>query len=130
MSAEIEGETLTSFQVSPDGTQFRLNLRDAEGGPASVTLPTDCLNQLVMTMPRIAAEALCARFHDNSLRLVYPIGDWTIESALGDPKLILTLRTPDGFEIAFAIDSEDIARMGVVAAEREVASRYHQTAAN
>ena len=130
MSAEIEGKTLTSFQVSPDGTQFRLNLRDSEGGPASITLPTDCLNQLVMTMPRIAAEALRLRYRDNSLRLVYPISDWTIESALGDPKFILTLRTPDGFEIAFAIGQEDIARMGVVVANRVIVTRYHQTAPN
>jgi hypothetical protein len=65
MSAEIEGKAPTSLQVYPDGMQFRLNLRDAGGGRASVTLPADCLNQLVTTMPRIAAEALRARYRDN-----------------------------------------------------------------
>jgi hypothetical protein len=54
MSAEIDGKALTNFQVSRDGTQFRLNLQDAEGGLASVTLPTDCLNQLVTSLNELS----------------------------------------------------------------------------
>ena len=101
---DIEAETLTTFEVTPDGRRIRLNAAAADGGPVSLSLPSECLNQLAMTLPRMASEALRRRYNDDSLRIVYPTGAWRIERGAGDgDSFILTLGTPDGFEVSFAI---------------------------
>src|SRR5262245_15461473 len=109
MPKEIDADAVTTYEVTADGMQFRLNLRQPSGEAAVITLPTDCLNQLVMTMPCIAAEALRKRYRDGSLRLVYPLGDWSLATSDGDTHLILTLGTPDGFRIAFALLASEVA---------------------
>ena len=111
MATLIEGEEVTAFEVTPDGAYFRLNFRDSEGKAGAISLPSECLNQLVLTMPCIAAEALQKRYHDSSLRLVYPLSSWSLATTGDDnPQLILTLGTPEGFQIAFAIAKREIAR--------------------
>lgn len=114
MAKDIEGTALVNFEVAPDGERFRLNVRDTEGGTAALSLPTECLHQLVMTLPRMAVRALQERHGDKTLRLVYPLGGWNVEQAAGGPTLILTLRTPDGFEVAFGVREDDLAAMGDV----------------
>jgi hypothetical protein len=70
MKSKIEAEGLTTYEISSDGLRFHLNLKQLSGGSASLTRPSECLNQLVMTMPRIAVEVLRKRYRDNSLRLI------------------------------------------------------------
>src|ERR1700736_1709975 len=101
---EIEAETLTTFELAPDGSRVRLNGAAADGCPVSLSLPSECLNQLAMTLPRMASEALQRQYNDNALRMVYPACTWRIEpGAGGGDSFILTLGTPDGFEVSFAI---------------------------
>ena len=122
---EIFGKRLTTFEIDPDGDYFRLNFSDTEGKPASVTLPTDCLNELVMTMPRIATTALRIKHNDSSLRLVYPLGDWQLEEAPGHSCLILTMKTPDGFSVSFKVGRGDIEEIAELAAGTSVAMLTH-----
>jgi hypothetical protein len=107
----IDGKRLTSFDVAPDGSLFRLNLIDAEGKAVSVALPTGCLDELLMTLPGIIKRAMRAKYSDNSMRLVYALGEWQLETATGDERLILTLRTTDGFDVAFALSRCDLEAM-------------------
>lgn len=79
MSLDIEAETLTTFEIADDGSRVRILAKTADGTPASVSLPADCLSQLMMTLPRIALQALHRRLHDATLRIVYPAATWTIE---------------------------------------------------
>jgi hypothetical protein len=109
--ASIDGKRLTSFGVAPDGSSFRLNLIDAEGKAVSVALPAGCLNELLMTIPRIITLAMHAKYGDNSMRLVYALGAWHLEAAAGDECLILTLRTTDGFDVAFSLSRRDLELM-------------------
>jgi hypothetical protein len=55
---EMTASALTTFEVALDGSSVRLNLLDQEGRPASVTLPAQCVNQLLMTIPRMVETAL------------------------------------------------------------------------
>jgi hypothetical protein len=107
----IDGKRLTSLDVAPDCSFFRLNLIDAEGKAVSVALPTGCLNELLITLPRIITRAMHAKYGDNSMRLVYALDEWQLETATGDERLILTLRTTDGFDVAFALSHRDIEAM-------------------
>jgi hypothetical protein len=105
--AEIEGRDLTTFDVAPDGRRFRINFTDAAGRPSALTLPTECLNALLMTLPRIASRALHARYQDSSLRIVFPAEEWRLEGG-DNGRLILTIGTCGGFEASFLLAREDL----------------------
>jgi hypothetical protein len=105
--ADIDGRRLTTFDVTADGGSFRLNLIDAEGQPAAVTLPSECLNELLMTLPRIATQALKARYNDSSLRLVFPALEWQVEAS-GDCSVIVTIGTGGGFEASFVFTRDHL----------------------
>ena len=112
----IRGSALRDCSVEPDGTRIRLGLFDAAGVPTDVTRPSECLTQLVMTLPQLAAEALRRRFRDDTLRLVYPLGDWRLESTPDGSGLILTLGTADGFSVSFVLPPERLGEMAEAAA--------------
>jgi hypothetical protein len=105
--AEIEGRQLTTYSVASDGKRFSLNFTDSEGRPAAVTLPTECLNELLMTLPRMISEALRARYRDSSLRLVFPAEQWQLAHG-EDSRLILTIGTSGGFEASFAFEPDQL----------------------
>ena len=78
-----------------------------DGTPHRIVLPFDWLTSLLMTLPRMLQTALDARFPDGSLRFVHQLGAWRIEQAAASAGLILKLCTPDGFEVAFALNDHD-----------------------
>lgn len=104
---EIVGKGLTDCQVDPTGVSFRLNVESVDGHPASVILPVDCLRALLMTLPHVIEKALKARYKDDTLKVVYPMGSFSLEAAAGSNRTILTMNTPDGFKISFALTPED-----------------------
>ena len=107
----IEAVALTTFEVAQDGTQVRMNVENRNGDPAAVDLPLDALRQLVMTLPTMAQQALRRRTGDETSRLVFPIGQWRLESTGMQDQLILTLSTPDGFSVSFALPADEASRM-------------------
>jgi len=108
---EINGTSLTTCQVAPDGSAIRLNFKSACGEPASLTLPIKCVQQLLMTLPHAASMAIRAKYRDDTLRVIFPLSDWRLEKAGGAAELILTLNTKDGFEVAFSLEKEAIRQM-------------------
>lgn len=124
---KLEGSSLSSLRLSPDGLSVALTLSNEKGEPVSLCLPTACLQQLLLTIPSVIRKSLQIRFRDNSLRHVYPLGDWTIEEA-GAGSVILTMYTPDGFEVAFAFNAAIAEELGgaledAPAQRRSMASR-------
>jgi hypothetical protein len=112
MAKEIEATCLTSFEIESDGARVRLNLQDSGGEAGSVVLPAQCINQLLMTLPEMARQALRAQTRNEALRLVFPTRSWTLERADVEGKAILTMRTDDGFEVSFVLDPPDITGLG------------------
>jgi len=47
------------------------------------------------------------RYGDPTLWIVYPVGEYAIETAHGSERVILTMRTPDGFGVSFALNARD-----------------------
>ncbi len=108
---EIVGKNLTTCQVDSTGDSCRLNFEAEDGRPASVVLPIDCLRALLMTLPGMIERALKRRYRDDTLKLVYPMADWSLQVAAGSDQRILTLATPDGFKVAFALSREHVERL-------------------
>jgi len=96
-------QKLATFAVAGDGTHLHMNVTCRDGGEISLSLPTECIYELMMTLPRMMKEALRVRYRDQCLRLVYPAENIRIEHS-SDPKtVIVTLATPDGFEVSFGL---------------------------
>src|SRR5262249_29620742 len=93
----INGATLTTFEISPNGDMVSINVTDENSTPGSLVLPADCLRALLMSLPKMIQEALQRRYRDASVRLVYPLGKWYLEASTESGKLILTMSTRDGF---------------------------------
>jgi hypothetical protein len=101
-------EKPTTFDVSPDGADFCMNFLCRDGDEVSLSLPAECLNWLAIISPQLNKQALRARYHDNSLRLVYPTDNVRIERS-SDPKAVIaTLTTAEGYEVSFGLTSEQL----------------------
>ena len=108
----LEGRELTAWAVLAGGTHIRLDFSGGNGATHSIVLPFEALGGLLMTLPRMLQTALDARFADGSLRFVQRLGAWQLEKAERNAGLILKLATPDGFEVAFALDASDADTLG------------------
>ena len=86
-------------------------MTDEQARPGALILPTECLNALLMTLPDIVKRSLQQRFPDQAMRVVYPVGSWEVEGGSPPGTVIATLRTPDGFEVSFALPALELLRM-------------------
>jgi hypothetical protein len=105
---EIVGQELITYDVASDGSRFRMSFTCAGGKQGALTSPTECLQALIMTPPRMMKEALRARHGDQSLRLVYPADLIRVERSFDAGIFILTLTTPNAFEVSFSLTGEQM----------------------
>jgi len=113
----IRATSLTTFSVAPDGATIAIGVADEEGRGSALMLPTACLRELMMTLPEMMCRALRLQHHDPSLRLVYRTAGWEVERSTVPGTLIVTLRTPDGFHVSFALTAADLSDMAAAAGE-------------
>jgi hypothetical protein len=74
-------------------------------------MPFSQAESLVMTIPQLLSIALKMQTGDAQARYVFSVGAWSLESAKENHR-ILSLRTPDCFEVAFAMSVETSMAMG------------------
>jgi hypothetical protein len=115
----IEASKLTDCELSSNGESLRTNLRKAGGEMASVVLPIECLSALLMTFPGLIEQALRRRYRDPSLRMVYPAESWELQQAADGSSLILSLATPDQFQVSFALSFPTGRRIAAALGEAE-----------
>ncbi len=113
-------QKLTTYNIAADGTRFRMSFISGDGDQACLSLPIECLTELIMTLPRMMKQALRTRYQDESLRLVYPADNISIERSSDRKTIIVTLATPDGFEVSFGLTRQ---RMTVFDAAVEAVER-------
>jgi hypothetical protein len=113
--SQINAAELTTYDVDPEGQFVRLHLRDQSGKPGTLVLPTDCLTQLLMSLPAMVQKALRNRHGDDSLRLAHPLESFDVEAgealASGSRQYILTLCTSGGFAVSFSGSDTDLASL-------------------
>jgi hypothetical protein len=122
MPDQIDVASLTNCQVAPEGHYVRLNFEDALGRPSTLRLTSSCVQQLVMTLPHLLSRALQAQHADPSVRAVFPLSEWRLEVAARSQDFILTMMTPDGFEVAFSLSAAALAGMTSVIEEHSSGS--------
>jgi hypothetical protein len=117
---QVDVNALLDYEVAADGSHVRLNLANDLGNQVNVTLPIECLKQLVLSLPVILEQTLRALHQNPALRLVHTVKLWTVERASDQKNLILSFRTPDHFSISFRVDQADILRMADSFVDHEV----------
>lgn len=127
---DIEVRDLTTLKVSEDGSCFRLGIRKSDGQDAGLVFPSEALKALLMSLFRAANDAFQRQTDDPNVKLVYPIDDFELQAAVQDERLILTLRTQDGFDASFALQPNTLVVMASMArmhmeASEELAQTVH-----
>jgi hypothetical protein len=105
--AVVEGRDLTGWGVLQGGTHIGLAIGATDGTTHRIVLSFDALSGLLMTLPRILQSALDVRFPDGSLRAVQQLARWKLEQKANNSGLMLSLATKDGFDVAFAVSTQD-----------------------
>jgi hypothetical protein len=97
---------LTTCEVGDGGAQIRLHMLDEAGRQVSVEFPAGLAASLILTLPHLMQRCL-QQLRGDATRLVFPMQCWALEGAGETEDFILTLQTPDGFSVAFAVSMED-----------------------
>jgi hypothetical protein len=108
----IESQSLTVCDVTPDGSTILLGLIDTDGKPATIRLSLNQVGALAMTLPELINKALRSRFNDQSLRYAYPLASWAIEQSSDSATGMVTLSTTDGFTVCFSMGRELQSELG------------------
>lgn len=108
---EIEVESLTTYEVSPDGWGVRMNVIDAAGRPARVVLPIDCLRSLALSMPKMISDTISGGCGDPNVRVVHNVAAWHVERSQEGLAILLTIETGDGMPISFAMMEKELVEM-------------------
>jgi hypothetical protein len=100
----IEAKELTGLRLSSDGTSLRLRIRDQDGKMVSLSLPVCWLNLMLNALPQ-----------SSSPDTIHPLDSWSMDR-IGDGRdLVLTLRTPEGQAVSFAMKAWQVEGMATIA---------------
>ena len=120
MNTRIDIKGLARFETGEDGASISLIAEDVSGRSICPRFPTDVLSSLIMTLPQMVTAAIQRRRNDPSARLVYSLAESRTELSTDLSTRILTLKTPDGFTVSFAVSDDqfrELARSGAQSAE-------------
>ena len=121
------GTTLTDYIVDADGTTVRLNGRDDAGRDFSLRLSIDQVGSLMMTLPQILTQAVRTRYRDDSLRYVFGLGSWTLETTPDAAMLVLNLSTIDGFNGSFGLSRSIMGDLAGALADEQATGEANRT---
>jgi hypothetical protein len=106
MNTRIDIRCLARFETAEDGESISLIAEDVSGRSVRIAFPTEVLSSLIMTLPQMVTAAIQRRRNDPSARLVYPLAESRTELSADLSTRILTLKTPDGFTVSFAVSDD------------------------
>jgi hypothetical protein len=111
MSTSIDIKSLARFEPAEDGGSISLFAEDVSGRSVRLTFTTEVLSSLMMTLAQMVTSAVQRRRNDPSARLVYPLAESKIELSTDLSTRILTLKTPDGFTVSFAVSNDQLSEI-------------------
>jgi hypothetical protein len=113
---DIEAMELDSVHSSADGRRLRLRVRDRSGRTVRFTLPANWLNSMLNALPRSGGEGV-----------VYPLDSWSLAQTPNGQDLVLTLQTPDGKAVSFAMKRWQVEGMATIATYGNATGNTQQT---
>lgn len=113
---DIEAMELASVHISLDGRRVRLRVRDQSGRTVRFTLPANWLSSMVNALPRSGGDGV-----------VHPLDSWRLERTPTGQDLVLTLQTPEGKAVSFAMKRWQVEGMATIATYGNVAGTTQQT---
>ena len=108
----IAGKELISYDIGKDGDRFCMTFACVNGKKGSISFPSDCLKSLIITLPKMMRQSLQARYNDENLCLVYPAETVRLEGSPDPDIFIMTLMTPDGFDVSFSLNRKQLRALG------------------
>jgi hypothetical protein len=111
MAADIEVRSLLNFETATDGSAVRLIVEDAAFQHVGIVLTVEAVTALLMTLPKMASSMLQHAHKDPAMRVTYPLSHFKIELSSAGTR-ILTIGTPDGFNVAFSLTDEISRELG------------------
>ncbi len=106
MGETVRVSALTTSEVGEGGAEIRLSMLDEAGRQVTLEFPAGLAASLILTLPHLMERCL-QQVRGAATRLVFPMQCWALEGACETENFILTLRTPDGFSVAFAVSKDD-----------------------
>jgi hypothetical protein len=100
----IDATELIGVRMSADGKRLRLRVRDQNGQTVSFSLPANWLNAMLSAMP-----------HATGSDTVHPLDSWSMDRTGNGQDLVLTLRTPEGQAVSFAMKPWQVEGMATIA---------------
>lgn len=101
---KIDADQVTDIRLSEDATRVSMTLLGDQGHQVLLSLPASCLNAVVSVVPRQAAPDVVNR-----------LDSWSMGVAENGQDLVLTLRTPEGAAISFALKPWQVEGMATIA---------------
>ena len=106
MAETLRVAALTTCEVGEGGTEIRLSMLDEAGRQVTLEFPAGLAASLILTLPHLMERCL-QQLRGDATRLVFPMQCWALEGTGEAGDFILTLRTPDGFSVAFAVSMDN-----------------------
>jgi hypothetical protein len=106
MADTVRVAALTTCEVGEGGGEIRLGMLDESGEQVTLEFPASLAASLILTLPHLMEQCL-QQLRGDATRLVFPMQCWALEGAGETNSFILTLQTPDGFSVAFAVSMDD-----------------------
>jgi hypothetical protein len=102
---DIQIDRLINFETAADGTAVRLIIKNSAGETLGIIMTIDALSSLLMTMPTMASSAVKRAYGDPRVRITYPAEQFQLGEGPDDLR-ILTIGTPEGFNVSFSLTEE------------------------
>jgi hypothetical protein len=100
----IEATELIGLRLSSDERCLQLRIRDQGGQIITVSLPTGWLNTMLNALPQSCGSDT-----------VHLLDSWSINRVGDGQNLVLTLRTPEGKAVSFAMKPWQVEGMATIA---------------
>jgi hypothetical protein len=113
---DIEAMELDGVHVTLDGSRLRLRVRDQSGRTVRFTLPANWLNSILKALPQSDGDGV-----------VHPLDSWSLDRTPNGQDLVLTLQTPEGKAVSFAIKRWHVEGMATIATYGSAAGKSQQT---
>jgi hypothetical protein len=95
---------LIGVRATPDGKRLKLKVRDENGQTITLTLPASWLNAMLNALPQ-----------SSGTDTIHPLDSWSMDRIGNSQDLVLTLRTPEGQSVSFAMKPWQVEGMATIA---------------